>query len=160
MTFINDDNYFGNFDLLDEPIVAFLAANDTPEELWPRVQQWLEREIYNTDKVVISHFDTHFEKRVLQLLLEHNRPIILFTYRSTIKASFRKLNVSRTNPNRLVLRYRPSHNGWQSEQRDMERMAIINLSDEFITIGTTSDNDILKILDLYRQSPETPHRIL
>lgn len=160
MLFLDDDSYFGNYDLLDETVVSFLAANDTPEELWPRVKQWLENEIYGTDKVVLSHFETPFEKRVLQLLLKHNRPIILFTYHSTPKSSLRKLGISPSNPNRLVLKYRPSHNIWHTKQRDMERMAVVNLSDEFITIGATSDSNILTILDLYRQSPEKPHRML
>ena len=160
MLFIDDDSYFGNYELLDKYIVSFLAANDTPEELWPRVERWLESDIYGTDKAVLSHFETPFEKRVLQLLLERNHPRILFTYNSTSKASIRELKVSRTNPNSLVLRYRPSHDVWHSEQRNMERMAVVNLSDEFITIGVTSDSNILTILDLYRQSPEKPHGVL
>ena len=160
MLFIDDDNYFGNYALLDKHIVSFLAANDTPEELWPRVERWLESEIYGSEKVILSHFDTPFEKRVLQLLLEHNRPVILFAYHSIEKRTLRKLGVSTTNPNCLILRYRPSHNTWQSKQSDMERMAVVNLSDEFITIGATSDSNILTILELYRQSPEKPHQML
>lgn len=160
MLFVDDDNYFGNYELLNKSVVSFLAANDTPEELWSKVEQWLEREIYETDKVVLSHFETPFEKRVLQLLLERNRPIILFTYYSTKKSSLHKLGVSSSNPNQLVLRYRPSRNTWNTEDRNRERMAVVNISDEFITIGATSDSNILTILDLYRQSPEKPHRML
>lgn len=61
MLFVDDDNYFGNYELLNKSVVSFLAANDTPEELWSKVEQWLEREIYETDKVVLSHFETPFE---------------------------------------------------------------------------------------------------
>ena len=160
MLFIDDEKFFGNYELLDNTTVSFLAANDTPEELWPRVEQWLENEIYGSDKVVLSHFETPFEKRVLQLLLERNHPIIIYTYPSTSKASLRKLNISRSNPNGLALRYRPSQNMSQSEQNNMKRMAIVNLSDEFISIGATTDSNLLTILDLHRQHPEKPHRML
>ena len=160
MTFIDDNNYFGNYDLFDEPIVSFLAADDTPEELWSRVERWLEREIYGTDKVILSHFESPFEKRVLQLLLERNHPVILFTYNTTSKTAFRELKVSRRNANTLVLRYRPSHNAFPSKDIDKIRMTIANIADEFITIGATADSNILTILDLYRQSPEKPHRKL
>ena len=160
MLFMDNDQYFGNFELFEEPKVTFLAANDTPEELWPRVEQWLESEIYGTDKVVLSYFESPFEKRVLQLLLERNHPRILFTYPSTNRDSFRELNVSRTNPNSLVLSYRPASHHWPSEQLDRLRMAVVNISDEFISIGATADSNLLTILDLYRQSPKKPHRML
>ena len=160
MQFRNDDSYFGNFELLKKRIVSFLAANDTPEVLWTRVEQWLEHEIYGTDKVVLSHFDTPFEKRVMQLLLKRNHPIMLFTYNTPENSSLNKLNISPSTPNILVLKYRPLHNEWRSKQTDMKRMAVINLADEFITIGVTSDRNILTILDLYQQSPEKPHRVL
>ena len=160
MLFIDNDNYFGNYKLLEKPIVSFMAANDTPEELWSRVERWLEQEIYGTNRAILSHFETPFEKRVLQLLLKHNRPIILFTYHSTSKASLRELKVSPTNANRLVLRYRPSQDALPSKDTDLSRMVIANISDEFITIGATSDDNILTILDLYRQSSQKHHRML
>ena len=160
MLFIDDDQHFGNHDLFETPIVSFLAANDTPEELWPRVEKWLENEIYGTDKTVLSHFETPFEKRVLQLLLEHNHPLILYTYQSTDKTALRELCVSPSNPNRLVLKYRPADNVLQSAYKDMMRMVVTTLAYEFITIGATADSDILTILDLHRKHPETPHRML
>lgn len=160
MLFIDDDKHFGNHDLFETPIVSFLAANDTPEELWPRVEQWLENEIYGTDKTVLSHFETPFEKRVLQLLLEHNHPLILYTYQSTDKTALRELCVSPSNPNRLVLKYRPADNVLQSAYKDMMRMVVTTLAYEFITIGATADSDILTILDLHRKHQETPHRML
>ena len=63
MLFIDDDSYFGNYELLDKYIVSFLAANDTPEELWPRVERWLESDIYGTDKAVLSHFETPLDRK-------------------------------------------------------------------------------------------------
>ena len=160
MNFIDENDMFGNYELLEKPIASFMAASDTPEELWQRVERWLESEIFGTDKAILSHFETPFEKRVLQLLLERKHPLILFTYRSTDRGALHELNISPTNAQCLVLSYRPSPDAPQCEQTENLRMAVINLADEFVSIGATSDNNILSILDLHRQSPQKPLQML
>lgn len=160
MNFIDENDMFGNYELLEKPIVSFMAASDTPEELWQRVERWLKCEIFGTDKSIMSYFETPFEKRVLQLLLERKHPLILFTYNTAPKSSFRELNISPRNPHCLVLRNRPLPNTWQNESSKPLRMAVVNIADELVTIGTTSDRNILSILDLHRQSPQKPHRML
>ena len=160
MNFIDENDMFGNYELLEKPIASFMAASDTPEELWQRVERWLESAIFGTDKAILSHFETPFEKRVLQLLLERKHPLILFTYRSTDRNALLELNISPTNAQCLVLSYRPSPDAPQCEHTENLRMAVINLADEFVSIGATSDNNILSILDLHRQSPQKPHRML
>lgn len=160
MIFFNDDKYFGNYDLLDKPVVSFLAANDTLEELWSRVEEWLENEIFGTDKAILSHFETPFERRVLQLLLERNHPRILFTYASTNKASFRELKVSRTNPNSLVLRYRPLPDAIQWRQNDMLCMTVVNLADEVVTVGVSADTATLAIVEECKRDNLKPCRSL
>ena len=76
--------YLGNEILLDSYLVAFFASREYSEEVAQRAIQWVE-EICQPDKVVISGFHSPLEKKILNVLLEHKHPVVLFLGRSMYK---------------------------------------------------------------------------
>ena len=74
----------GNTDLLERHLVAFFASRSVTPEAESRCIAWAES-ICNTDSVVISGFHSPLEKKVLNILLEHKHPVVLFLGRSMYK---------------------------------------------------------------------------
>ena len=74
----------GNTDLWERHLVAFFASRSVSPEAESRCIAWAES-MCKTDSVVISGFHSPLEKRVLNLLLEHKHPIILFLGRAMYK---------------------------------------------------------------------------
>ncbi|MBQ3186734.1 MAG: hypothetical protein IJB62_04150 [Alistipes sp.] len=78
------DSYLGNEQLLDRTLVAFFASRETPDDVAHKAIRWAEM-ICQTDKVVISGFNSPLEKEVLNTLLENKHPVILALGRSVYK---------------------------------------------------------------------------
>lgn len=74
----------GNTDLLERHLVAFFASRSVTPEAESRCIAWAES-ICNTDSVVISGFHSPLEKKVLNILLEHKHPVVLFLGRAMYK---------------------------------------------------------------------------
>ena len=74
----------GNTDLLERHLVAFFASRSVTSEAERRCIAWAES-ICNTDSVVISGFHSPLEKKILNVLLEHKHPVVLFLGRSMYK---------------------------------------------------------------------------
>lgn len=74
----------GNTDLLERHLVAFFASSRVTPEAENRCVAWAEM-MCKTDSVVISGFHSPLEKRVLNILLEHKHPVILFLGRAMYK---------------------------------------------------------------------------
>ena len=74
----------GNKDLLDRELVAFFASRETPADVVSKALHWAEM-ICQTKKVVISSFHSPLEKQVLQVLLEHQHPVVLALGRTIYK---------------------------------------------------------------------------
>ena len=74
----------GNTDLLERHLVAFFASSRVTTEAENRCVAWAEM-MCKTDSVVISGFHSPLEKRVLNILLEHKHPVILFLGRAMYK---------------------------------------------------------------------------
>ena len=74
----------GNTDLLERHLVAFFASRSVTPEAESRCITWAES-ICNTSSVVISGFHSPLEKKVLNILLEHKHPVILFLGRAMYK---------------------------------------------------------------------------
>lgn len=78
------DSYLGNEQLLDRTLVAFFASRETPDDVAHKAIRWAEI-ICQTDKVVISGFNSPLEKEVLNTLLKNKHPVILALGRSVYK---------------------------------------------------------------------------
>ena len=74
----------GNTDLLERHLVAFFASRSVTPEAESRCIAWAES-ICNTDSVVISGFHSPLEKKILNVLLEHKHPVVLFLGRAMYK---------------------------------------------------------------------------
>ena len=74
----------GNTDLLERHLIAFFASRSVTPEAESRCIAWAES-ICNTDSVVISGFHSPLEKKILNVLLEHKHPVVLFLGRSMYK---------------------------------------------------------------------------
>ena len=74
----------GNTDLLERHLVAFFASRSVTPEAESRCIAWAES-ICKTDSVVISGFHSPLEKKILNVLLEHKHPVILFLGRAMYK---------------------------------------------------------------------------
>ena len=76
-----DYDYTGNLSLLDRPTVAFFASRIVTPELHLRALEWAEQ-CCNSDRVVISGFQSPLEKTVFQHLLRARHPVVWALARS------------------------------------------------------------------------------
>lgn len=70
-----DYDYIGNLSLLDRPTVAFFASRNVSPALHERARQWAAA-CCNTDRVVLSGFQSPLEKSVFRMLLRARHPVV------------------------------------------------------------------------------------
>lgn len=150
MRFVSNEYYLGNIDLLDGYIVAFLASSSTPESEWTRVEAWIERAC-NNNWVIISGFQSAFERRVLERLLQRKRPIILYLPRSIHKRIIGQYRSYIEEGLMLIESYRPNIHRTGRYYSFGRNVDIISRSDILFTAGVTRESSIDMFVEMYRQ---------
>jgi len=160
MNLLYDDPYIGNIELADNYAVTFLAASDTPEEKWPKIEHWLEEEIFGTDKVVVSGFQSPFEKRVLMRLFEHQHPVIIYLSRSLYKRLPPEYEKPLTEGKLLIISYLPNRNRCSYRYSSARNTSIMKMGDEVVAVGVTPHSSIYTFFELYSRNATKPFRNL
>ena len=160
MDLLYDDPYVGNIELADNYAVTFLAASDTPEEEWVKVERWLEEEIFGTDKVVLSGFQSPFEKRVLMRLFEHKHPVILYLSRSLYKRLPREYETPLAENRLLIISYFPNCNRCSYHTSSARNTGLMKMGDEVVVVGRTRHSTINTFFELFRIRATKPYRDL
>ncbi|MBR6760326.1 MAG: DNA-processing protein DprA [Alistipes sp.] len=72
----NENEYSGPIELLNRELVAFFASRTSTDEARTLALKWAA-EVCQTEKIVISGFNSPLEREVLDFLLAHNRSVIV-----------------------------------------------------------------------------------
>ena len=160
MDLLYDDPYIGNIELADNYTVTFLAASDTPEEEWVKVERWLEDEIFGTNKVVVSGFQSPFEKRVLMRLVEHRHPVIIYLARSLYKRLPADYETPLAEGRLLIISYLPNRNRCSYHYSQARNAALMRMAEEVVVVGRTSHSTIDTFFELFRIRATKPYRDL
>ena len=147
----------GNKDLLDRPLVAFFASRTAPPEALALATHWANM-IAQTDKVIISGFHSPIERAVLDILLAHNRPIIVALGRSLYRKIPAHLQLAYSQNRLLFISFR-THARASLSNSQLRNWAIADLATE-IVFAPFDDMSQLSTLYFTIQKSATPTTIL
>ena len=147
----------GNRELLDSSLVAFFASRTAPPEALTLATRWAH-EIAEQNKVVISGFHSPIERKVLNILLAHKRPVVVALGRALYRKVPAHMQVAFNENRILFISYRPSSRPSLSNSQ-LRNWAVADLADEIIFAPFESSSQ-LSTLYFTIQKSDTPVTIL
>lgn len=146
---------FGNQELLKLPLVAFFASRSSSSEVYELALRWAH-EVSATDRVVISGFHSPVERAVLDVLLQHNRPVVVALGRSLYRRIPNHLRCA-YDENRLLFisfRHYVRHSLSNSQLRNW---AIAELASEAVFAPFQAESQLSTLYHFLSQSSITAH---
>ena len=120
----------GNNELLNKPLIAFFASRSALSHAAELSREWVHA-ICETDKVVISGFQSPIEREVLDILLSRNHPVIVALGRSLY---LRIPDVYRLaySENRLLFISFRNHTRHNLSNAQIRNWAVADMADEVV----------------------------
>lgn len=120
----------GNNELLNKPLIAFFASRSALSHAAELSREWAHA-ICETDKVVISGFQSPIEREVLDILLSRNHPVIVALGRSLY---LRIPDVYRLaySENRLLFISFRNHTRHNLSNAQIRNWAVADMADEVV----------------------------